>query len=105
MTWPGFPQDRRRLARRFRRPSTSAYAGHIRALSAHDLVTRLRVERQVLYHAAPELLDWAEDARQRCPLFHETLSDRTPNGEGEPDQTCCSVFISLHQTDYVGQGK
>ena len=38
---------------------------HIRALDENELVSRLRVERQVLYHAEAELLDWVEETRRR----------------------------------------
>lgn len=47
---------------------------HIRALDDQDLVTRLRIDRQVLYHAEPDLVDWAEEAKKRCGLLDEVAS-------------------------------
>ncbi|MBW3583235.1 MAG: winged helix-turn-helix transcriptional regulator [Euryarchaeota archaeon] len=48
---------------------------HIRALDEEDLVSRLRVERQVFYHAEPELLDWAEEVKNGA-AYEKTGLDR-----------------------------
>lgn len=37
----------------------------IRTLEEHDLVHRLRVDREVLYHAASELEEWVDEIRRR----------------------------------------
>lgn len=55
---------------------------HIRVLEEHDLVERLRVNRDVLYHAEPELEEWVEEIQGRCPH----LACRDDVGHRQPDE-------------------